>query len=192
MTLRLLVLLAVLLAAPARAQDVFDSPATAETFAHDLREAAQTLKGAKTLRGDYVQDKSLAGVPHPLHAEGSFVFVRDLGIAWLTSKPFESELVITGDDIIQRENGKVSMHLSASQQPAVHVVSEIFSAVFALDFDSLSANFELYSRKAGRGWELGERVRVQDANGDETDIHLRASVVSQAAPATEELKRFRP
>jgi len=193
--------------------DVFGSPATAASFARDLREAAQSLKGAKTLRGTYAQDKSLAGLPHPLHAEGSFVFVRDLGIAWLTTTPFESELIITGADIIQRENGRVSMHVAAAQQPAVRVVSEIFAAVFALDFDALSASFELYTRKAGRGWELGlkpreangalkqivvngdrqvERVRVSDANGDETDIHLKTTVVSQAAPAAEELRRFNP
>lgn len=201
-------------AAPAQqSQDVFASPATAERFAHDLGEAAQALKGARTLRGAYVQDKSLAGLPHPLHAEGSFLFVRDLGIAWRTTTPFESELVITGTDILQRENGRVSMHLSAAQQPAVRIVSEIFSAVFALDFNALSAHFDLYSRKAGRGWELGlkpheangalkqivvsggkqvERVRVLDVNGDTTDIHLRATAVSQAAPAADELKRFRP
>ena len=175
--------------------------------------AAQTLKGAKTLRGQYTQDKTLQGLKRPLHAEGSFVFVRELGIAWRTVTPFESELVITNSDILQRENGKVSMHMTAAQQPAVHVVAEIFASVFALDFQRLSANFELYSRRAGRGWELGlkprqaggplkqivvtgnrqvERVRVLDANLDETDIRLKATVVSNAAPAAEELKRFHP
>lgn len=204
----------VFFAAPLQAADeVFNHPSTAQSFANDLREATQTLKGAKTLRGQYIQDKTLQGLKKPLHAEGSFVFVRDLGIAWLTTTPFESELVITGTDIIQRENGQVSMHLSAAQRPAVHVVAEIFASVFALDFARLSANFELYSRRAGRGWQLGlkprvaggplkqivvtgnrqvERVRVLDANGDDTDIRLRATVVSTAAPAAEELKRFRP
>lgn len=205
------------LAAPAMAAEpsgtVFDHPATAESFAHDLRDATQTLKGAKTLRGKYTQDKQLSGVPKPLHAEGSFVFVKDLGIAWLTTKPFESELVITGSDIIQRENGKVSMHLSAAEQPAVHIVSEIFEAVFGLDFERLSASFDLYSRRLGKGWELGlkpreangalrdivvagdrevRRVLVNDANGDSTDIRLKASVVSSSAPAAEELRRFSP
>lgn len=219
MTARLLLLFAVFFAAPswsagaARTDVVFDHAATARSFARDLREATLALKGAKTLRGQYSQDKRLTGVPHPLHAEGRFLFVRDLGIAWETTAPFESELVITGSDILQRENGRVSMHMSAAQQPAVHIVAEIFSAVFALDFERLSANFELYSRSKGRGWELGlkprqpngtlkqivvsgakqvERVRVSDANGDETDIRLRATVVSSVAPAPEELKRFKP
>lgn len=199
--------------APAWADTVFDHPATPETFARDLREATATLKDARTLRGAYVQDKALAGVPHPLHAEGQFLFVRDLGIAWRTTLPFDSELVITGGDILQRENGQVSMRLSAAQQPAVRIVADIFSAVFALDFDRLSANFELYSRRVGRGWELGlkpraaqgplkqivvsggkrvERVRVSDANGDETDIRLRTGTISKDAPTAADLARFKP
>lgn len=195
------------------AEAVFGHPATPQGFAKDLHPATAALKDARTLRGSYTQDKRLAGLPHPLHAEGQFLFVRDLGIAWQTTLPFDSELVITGNDIIQRENGQVSMHLSAAQQPAVRVVAEIFSAVFALDFGRLSANFELYSRRIGRGWELGlkprggtgplkqivvsggkqvERVRVSDANGDETDIRLRTKSISKDAPAPADLARFKP
>lgn len=210
----LLLHLLLFFAAPSWADDVFSHPATAASFAHDLQQATRALKGAKTLRGQYTQDKLLQGLPRPLHAEGSFVFVRDLGIAWITVVPFESELVITDNDILQRENGRVTMHLTAAQQPAVHVVAEIFAAVFALDFDRLNKGFNLYSRRAGKGWELGlkpraanpgaprqivvtggrqvERVRVTDANGDDTDIRLRATVVSASAPGAEELRRFAP
>lgn len=197
-------------AAPADA--VFQYPADAARFANDLREAVSALKGAKTLRGLYTQDKKLQGVSRTLKAEGNFLFVRDLGIAWLTTVPFESELVITETDVIQRENGQVTMQVSAADQPAVRVVGQIFAAVFALDFERLSEHFELYSRRVGRGWELGlrpreagglkqvivrggrqvERVLVLDSNLDATDIRLKGTAMSSALPPAEELRRFKP
>jgi hypothetical protein len=213
-------LLALLLAgaalplAAAPPASVFDHPATPATLAQQLGPATAGLTGAQTLRGSYVQKKTLQGVPRPLEAEGTFVFVRSRGIAWRTVRPFDSELVITPTRIIQREGGRVSMHLAAARQPSVRVVAEIFTAVFALDFEALAARFELFSRPHGDGWELGlrpragavpalkqlvvsgrqhvERVRVSDANGDETDIRLRDTKVSAAVPAPDELKRFEP
>lgn len=216
MRARALALLLALAAAPAAtaAPSVFDHPATAPALAQQLSGATRDLKGAQTLRGSYVQLKRLAGVPRPLEASGTFLFVRGRGIAWRTAKPFESELIITATDIIQREGGRVALHLSAARQPSVRVVADIFSAVFALDFAALAARFELFGRQVGAGWELGlrpragagagpkeivvsgrhqvDRVRVSDRNGDETDIRLRDTAMSAAVPAVDELKRFDP
>lgn len=193
---------------------VFDHPATPASLAQQLGAATRDLPRAQTLRGRYLQQKTLQGVPRPLEAEGTFVFVRGRGIAWRTVRPFESELVITPTDVILREGGRVSMHLAAARQPSVRIVAEIFTAVFALDFEALAARFELFSRPVGAGWELGlrpragaapavkqivvsgqqhvERVRVSDANGDDTDIRLRDTAVSASAPPAEELQRFEP
>lgn len=198
----------------APAASVFDHPATPAALAQTLGAATAGLTRAQTLRGSYAQKKTLQGVPRPLEADGTFVFVRGRGIAWRTVRPFESELVITPTDIIQREGGRVSMHLAASRQPSVRIVAEIFTAVFALDFEALAARFELFGRPLGAGWELGlrprpgaapalkqivvsgaqhvERVRVDDANGDQTDIRLRDTSVSASSPAADELKRFEP
>lgn len=193
---------------------VFSHPATPAALAQQLSAATRGLQEAQTLRGGYLQQKTLQGLPRPLEAEGTFLFVRGTGIAWRTARPFESELVITPTDIIQREGGRVSLHLAAARQPSVRVVSDIFTAVFALDFAALAARFDLFGRTVRDGWELGlrpragqggalkhivvsgraqvERVRVSDSNGDETDIRLRGTTLSAAAPAADELKRFKP
>ena len=201
-------------AEPARADTVFDHPATAAALAQQLSAATRSLQGAQTLRGGYVQRKTLQGLPKPLEAEGTFLFVRGTGIAWRTVKPFETELVITPTDIIQREGGRVSMHLAAARQPSVRIVADIFNAMFALDFEALGARFDLFGRTVRGGWEMGlrprggqggalrqivvsgraqvERVRVSDSNGDETDIRLRDATISPAGPSADELQRFRP
>jgi hypothetical protein len=213
---RPIVALALVLAASSATAggSVFDHPATPESLARDLAPAVRSLQGARTLRGSYAQEKRLAGVPRPLTAEGSFLFVRDLGIAWRTVTPFETELVITASDVIQREGGRVSLHLSAERQPAVRVVSEIFAAVFALDFAQLGARFELFGRAVPGGWELGlrpragqaaglaqvlvsgdayvQRLRLTDAAGDTTELRLRDTVASPQPPPEDERRRFSP
>lgn len=214
---RALALLLALVAAPAvaaPASSVFDHPTTAPALAQQLSGATQGLRDAQSLSGSYVQLKQLAGVPRPLEASGTFLFVRGRGIAWRTTQPFETELIITATDIIQREGGRVALHLSAARQPSVRVVADIFAAVFALDFQALAARFELFGRRVGSGWEVGlrpraaggggpkqivvsgrnqvARVRVLDRNGDKTDIRLRDTELSAAVPAADELKRFEP
>jgi hypothetical protein len=85
--------------------------------------------------------------------------------------------------------------------------------VFALDFDALASQFELFSRPVKGGWELGltpraasgpvrdivvtgrkqvERVRITGNDGDVTDIGLRDARASPAPPTAEELKHFAP
>lgn len=197
----------------APAQTVFDHPADSAQLARDLAPTLATVRNARTLRGRYVQQKRLHEVPRPLRAEGSFLFVRGLGIAWRTEVPFESELVITQSDIIQREGATTTLHVSAAQQPGIRVVAGIFNAVFALDFDALGAMFELYSRRNGDRWELGlrpragqagalrsvtvsgrkqvERVHFDEANGDMTDLDLKGQA-SAEAPSAEDQQRFKP
>jgi hypothetical protein len=162
----------------AAADTVFDHPADAAQLARDLAPAIATLRDARTLRGTYTQKKILHEVPRPLLAEGTFLFARDVGIAWRTVKPFSSELVITRRAILQRDRGGASSQLSAERQPAVRTVAEVFFAVFALDFAALEPLFELYSRRAAAapgasagglkvfsmtpaaGWELGLRPKA--------------------------------
>lgn len=220
-TLLHFVLLAVLLAAapagtcaPKPADTVFDHPADAARLAKDLAPALAALKGALTVRGRYQQQKRLHEVPRPLKAEGSFLFMKGTGISWHTEQPFDSELVITGTDLFQRENGATTMHVSADQQPGVRIVAEVFFAVFALDFDALGKRFDLYSRPTGNHhWELGLRpkpgqggtlkeitvgggkdvdtVKLAETNGDLTELHLKGK--ASAAPATaDEQARFKP
>lgn len=215
--IRALALLAALAAAgpAAGATDpVFDHPADRAQLERDLAPAIATLRAARVLRGAYAQEKRLHELPRPLLADGTFLFARGVGIAWRTVRPFESELVITDREIVQRDSGGVALRLSAEQQPGVRTVAGVFAAVFALDFDALQSLFDLYSRRSGAGWELGlrprpgmagairqitvggrqhvERVRLSDTRGDETDIRLRDTSVSAEDLSAEEQRRFNP
>lgn len=211
---RALALLALCAAGGATAGTVFDHPADRAQLERDLAPAIATLRDARVLRGAYAQEKRLHELPRPLSAEGTFLFARGIGIAWRTVKPFESELVITEREIVQRDSGGTTLRLSAEQQPGVRTVAAVFAAVFALDFDALQAMFELHSRRSGAGWELGlrpragmagaireitvvgarhvERVRLSDTHGDVTDIRLSGIEASAGALTADERRQFGP
>lgn len=192
---------------------VFDHPASAARIEQDLKAVTTTLRQAQTLRGRYTQTRRLHEIPKPLLARGRFVFVRDLGIAWLTQTPFASELVITRDAITQRDGGSVT-RLSTEQQPGVRAVASVFFAVFALDFKTLEGLFDLSSRRTGQGWELGMKPRagtgdaisgivvsgraqvdgvvLTDKSGDVTEIRMTEAVASPAPPTPDEQQLFKP
>ena len=212
MKARLLALLLGLVCAVAQAApSVFDHPTDAVAMRALLGSVAAELQTAKTLRGDYTQTKALRELPRPLRADGSFLFVRERGVVWRTQTPFVSELVITSDVLIQRQNGSAT-RLSADQQPAIRLIGQIFFAVFSLDFATLERLFTLYGRApAGGPWVLGlkplqaagslreievhgdtqvRRVVLREERGDLTTIELRAIVANAAAPTATDLAPF--
>lgn len=197
--------------AEATAGSVFDHPASAAQIEHDLKSVTATLREARSLRGGYVQKKTLREIPRPLVAEGRFLFAREFGIVWRTLTPFPADLVITPDAIIQRD-GATATRLSAEQQPGVRAVASVFFAVFALDFRALEPLFELHSRRTRAGWELGlkprpgtgdavrrivvsgrnhvQRVLLEDQAGDLTEIRLHDIAVSREGPSAAEQRLF--
>lgn len=176
-----------------------------------------TLRQARTLRGAFTQRKTLKELPRPLVAEGTFLFVREHGILWRTTMPFASELVITREALVQRDGSDTpGLRLPADSNPAVRLVSEIFMAVFGLDFTTLDRIFALFGERLKtppKSWVLGllprekamagamrdivlegsaqvRRVTLRDTQGDVTEITLRGTVASRKAPAAEEQKLF--
>jgi outer membrane lipoprotein-sorting protein len=213
---KLLVVLALsacTIAQGAPADTVFDHPAKADRIEQDLKSITTTLRQAQTLRGRYVQTRTLKEIPKPLVATGRFVFVRDLGIAWITQKPFAAELVITRNAITQRDGGTVT-RVSSEQQPGMSAVTSVFFAVFALDFKTLESLFDLSSRHTRDGWELGLKPRggagdaltsivvsgrgqvdgvvLTDKSGDVTEIRMQDAVASTQPPTADEQKLFQP
>lgn len=204
-------LLAFMLALPAAAS-LFDRPVPAAQLARELGPMTRELQSAQTLRGSYVQHKTLRELARPLRSEGTFLFVRDRGIVWRTRLPFASEMVVSGEALIQRQDGQVR-RIDAAAQPAVRLVGRIFMAVFALDFTELERLFELHGGLQADGtWALGlkprsggalaqievrgaaqvQRVTLRESGGDLTDIELTGLVADTTAPAAADLAPFSP
>jgi hypothetical protein len=193
---------------------VFSHPATAHDLAALTRAPAAAVKNAQVIRGRFVQKRYLAGLTKPLESSGTFLFARQVGIEWHTEQPFDSQFILTESGIKQRDDGGVTLQISAAEQPALTVVSRVFFALFALDLDSLSHDFTLFGESVGNaGWEIGlqphadalrsvfrqavvsgaasvARITLEDGNGDRSEIELSAVVYDPKGMTADERRRF--
>jgi len=180
------------------AADVFDHPQTAEQLLNGpLSRPAAALRNAQVMRGTFTYKKYLKEIPQPLVSHGDFLFARDVGIDWHTRDPFDSDFVLTAKGMRQRDDGKLTLQMNASEQPAVQVVAHIFLSLLSLDVGALQNSFALSGWQQGKPgsetWQVGLRPTVsaiaavfkeaivsgdaqvqslllRDANGDRTEI----------------------
>jgi outer membrane lipoprotein-sorting protein len=209
------VLLVLVLAVAAPALAAGPAPVTSAAQLSQLtRDTARSLSRAQAVRGGFVQQRHLAGLAKPLESIGRFLFARGTGIEWHTERPFDSQFVLTANGMTQRDEGGDTLHVSVADQPALTVVSRVFFALFALDFDALSQDFTMVGT-SGRGtpWELRltpktaalgsvfrqalvtgdatvQSVRLEDANGDVTEIDLRDVQYDPTGLTADERRRF--
>ena len=152
------------LAPSAQAADLFAQPVTPEALAKQFTGRLQGLQRAEGLKGNFAQKKKLAGIARPLAAGGTFLFVRRRGILWHTTTPFDSQFVLTAGKMEVTEGGSVAMSLHTAGQPGLKLVSDIFLAMFALDFDALARHFDLYAID-GKPWRIGLAPRLKRIAG---------------------------
>jgi hypothetical protein len=199
-------------------ESVFAHPATPAQLSALTGDTARSLANAQVVRGRFVQRRHLAGLTRPLESSGTFLFARETGIDWHTEVPFDSQFLLTESRITQRDEGGESLEINAAEQPALAVVSRVFFALFALDLDALSRDFELYGESSGKSagkseWVLGlkprtetlgsvfrqalvrgssavSRVTLQDGNGDVSEIEFHDVQFDSRGLTPDERRRF--
>ena len=188
----------------------FVAPAIA---ADPLAEVREQVAQVPLLRGDFTQEKQVAGFRNPLRSNGRFLLARDKGVVWTTTAPFPSELVITRDRILSRQrDGSRRVEVDGKQQPGLRSVNAMMFALMSGDMKALTSTFEVKGEPAATGWAVtlvprsrqlaqaftsvrlsGDRyvreVELREANGDLT--RLRFSGMSETpALSRDEAARF--
>ena len=195
--------------------EVFTHPAEASTLAALLGNAVASVRAASALRGAFTQRKYLHELPQPLVSSGDFLVARGLGVAWHTQKPFDSEIVLTPQSLIQYGADGKAQRVDAGRQAGLGAVSQVFDALFALDLKALAQRFSLFGEKAaGNAWTMGlvprepafaqsigrivvsgagqpQRITLYQAAGDRTEIDLIQVEALAELPAGDR-KRFEP
>lgn len=158
----LLLLAALLAGADARASDLVDR-------------VNRQLQHPAVLRGQFEQQRQLAGFSKPMLSRGRFTVARERGALWLTDSPFSSQLILTRDALIQKNGASVSQRLDASQEPALRAINSVLFALLAGDLSALEQRFTLQGEVGARGWSL--RLIPRDAAWKQvmTRIELRGS-----------------
>lgn len=192
---------------------VFEHPASARDLEKMLGPATQALRQAAALRGEFSQRKFLHELPQPLVSSGDFLVARGLGVIWHTRVPFDSELVLTPQALVQRDAGAEALRVDAATQPGLGAVAQVFDALFALDLPQLGQRFSLYGEPGKDGWILGLKPReaalaqamsavvvqgraepqhivLHEASGDRTEIEFSHQTAA-ASLSDAERQRFK-
>ena len=188
------------------------APALAAT---DVEAVKQRVAKVDVLRGEFTQEKQVAGFKNPLRSQGRFVLAQDHGVIWTTLKPFPSEVVVTRDRILSRQSdGSSRVELDGRQQPAMRSVNAIMFALMSGDAQALSAQFTVkVDVLPGNAWKMqltprsamlgkvfaqltlsGDRyvreVQINEVNQDVTRIHFTGMSDTPATLSTDEGRRF--
>nr|WP_298124012.1 outer membrane lipoprotein carrier protein LolA [uncultured Pseudoxanthomonas sp.] len=167
------------------------------------------------LRGEFAQEKQVAGFRNPLRSSGRFLLVRDKGVVWTTTAPFPSETVITRDRILSRQrDGSRRVEVDARQQPGLRSVNAMMFALMSGDMKALTSTFDVKAEPAaGKGWRMtlvprsrqlaqaftsvrlsGDRyvreVELREASGDVTQLRFSAMNENPATLSRDEATRF--
>lgn len=186
------------------------NPASADPLAEVRSQVAQV----PLLRGEFSQEKQVAGFRNPLRSNGRFLLVRDKGVVWSTTAPFPSDIVITQDRILSRQrDGSRRVEVDGRQQPGLRSVNAMMFALMSGDMKALTSTFEVKPEPVARGWKMtlvprsrqvaqaftsvrlsGDRyvreVELREANGDLTRLRFSGMSESPATLSRDEAARF--
>ncbi|WP_034350922.1 outer membrane lipoprotein carrier protein LolA [Herbaspirillum sp. GW103] len=159
--------------------------------------------------GRFDQSKQLTGIKKPLQSHGRFCVLKGRGILWQTLQPFPGTLRITRDAIVQIQDGRIAMKLDAQQEPVVKMINSVLFSLLAGDLSQLDTLFELDGSLRDGHWQVAlkarqpalakaigdislagasyvDKVSMQEASGDRTEISFSAIKTGEGAMTAEE------
>ena len=119
-----------------------------------LQNIQKRLATDNVVRGDFTQQRQLAGVKKTLNAQGRFVVDKQRGVIWQTVKPFSQTTRITRNEIVQRDGSQVLMKMSADKEPVVKTISSVLFAVSAGDVQTLTSYFKHNGTMDNGRWQV--------------------------------------
>ncbi len=182
--------------------------------ADPLAQVHNQVAQVPVLRGEFTQEKQVAGFKNPLRSNGRFLLARDKGVVWTTTAPFPSEIVITQDRILSRQrDGSRRVEVDGKQQPGMRSVNAMMFALMSGDMKALTSTFDVKSEPATSGWKMtlvprsrqlaqaftsvrlaGDRyvreVELREANGDLTRLRFTGMAETPATLSRDEAARF--
>lgn len=114
----------------------------------------EAIKSGEILRGNFVQDRRLAGFSKPLRTEGAFVLIPGQGLIWRALTPFQNTVVISPEGLLVLADGKEAMHLPSSRMPGLGRLYEVLGGAVSGDLKALGKAFAVNRSDDGDGWRL--------------------------------------
>jgi len=179
-----------------------------------LDELQQRFAEQPVVRAHFEQVRTIKDMPQPLRSQGEMVIARDSGLLWDQKAPFPMTLLLDDKRMVQTINGQPPQTIAADNNPQMFQFNHLLRALFQADRKVLEDNFRIDFKDQGEGrWslvltptttplntlfttlDLGgatylESVRLNDKQGDRTDITLSRHRLTPASLTDDERQRF--
>ncbi|EKM5719500.1 outer membrane lipoprotein carrier protein LolA [Enterobacter cloacae] len=179
-----------------------------------LDELQQRFTQQPVVRAHFEQVRTIKDMPQPLRSQGEMVIARDSGLLWDQKAPFPMTLLLDDKRMVQTINGQPPQTITADNNPQMFQFNHLLRALFQADRKVLEENFRIDFQDLGEGrWslvltptttplntifttlDLGgatflESIRLNDKQGDRTDITLSSHRLTPASLTDDERQRF--
>lgn len=179
-----------------------------------LDELQQRFAEQPVVRAHFEQVRTIKDMPQPLRSQGEMVIARDSGLLWDQKAPFPMTLLLDDKRMVQTINGQPPQTITADNNPQMFQFNHLLRALFQADRKVLEENFRIDFQDLGEGrWslvltptttplntifatlDLGgatflESIRLNDKQGDRTDITLSSHRLTPASLTDDEHQRF--
>jgi len=166
------------------------------------------------VRAHFSQTRTIKGMPQPLRSAGQMLIARDQGLLWDQTSPFPMQLLLDDKRMVQSINGQPPQTITAENNPQMFQFNHLLRALFQADRKVLEENFRVEFADLGDGrWtlrltpittpldkifatiDLGgkaylESIKLNDKQGDSTDITLSQHQLTPAQLTDDERQRF--
>lgn len=179
-----------------------------------LDELQQRFTEQPVVRAQFSQTRTIKDLPQPLRSQGKMLIARDTGLLWDQTAPFPMKLMLDDSRMVQIVNGQPPQVVTAENNPQIFQFNHLLRALFQADRKVLEQNFRLDFQDKGEGlWSLRltpvttpldkifasidltgktylETIRLNDKQGDRTDIALSQHQLTPATLTDDERQRF--
>ena len=186
---RLIVVVALLLGAPASAAADVDTPDTLARIGAQIEQHA-------VIRAEFTQRKQIAAMKRPLLTSGRLVYSRELGVLWQIEQPLRISYVLGDERIVEIDADGVRRERGVRDVPGLAQIGRVFRAMLSANSAALREHFAVTVSGDPAQWEIELRPRsaqlaqfltrlqlsggrfvsdigVVEAGGDTTQISLR-------------------
>ncbi|MCL6414056.1 outer membrane lipoprotein carrier protein LolA [Aestuariirhabdus sp. Z084] len=170
-----------------------------------------SLQNYRTLRGEFMQLRTLPNLSNPLRSSGQFILSRDQGFLWQQQAPFRTRLVFSEQRLIQQVADKAPQILTPVQNPAPFYFVAIFQSLLGGDWARLRQDFRIEHTDQGlllqpiqepmrraieairiEGQDQLSRLTMIESSGGRIDIHFKNLSTDQLPLSDAELKQYQP
>ncbi|WP_312689803.1 outer membrane lipoprotein carrier protein LolA [Kosakonia sp.] len=179
-----------------------------------LDELQQRFTGQPLIRAHFTQTRTIKDLPQPLRSQGDMLIARDKGLLWDQKAPFPMMLMLDDSRMVQIINGQPPQVITAQNNPQMFQFNHLLRALFQADRAVLEQNFRIDFHDQGEGrWTLKltpvttpldkifrsidlagqhylESIRLNDKQGDLTDIAFSGHQLTPATLTDDEQQRF--